>query len=264
MMIIKLFYVGFTGLLLLAVPEQANAFLGPRAPPSGHFPRRIIAGVSVVDTPLVRASQQYARAHGDDFIYSHIMRSWLFGTLLLQHNKTLAATVDPEVHAVAAILHDLGLDRAPNSPIVSPDRRFDVDGAIAARDFIRAHRDGKRWEERRVQLVWDAIALHGDFRITLFKEPEVAAVGMGVRMDSSEPTNGVTQEEYDGVLAEFPQENFLDAIIETMHWLCATKPITTYENFMQGWGEVFVPGYTSVGNRTVDRVLNSTRSFNFH
>lgn len=105
------------------------------------------------------------------------------------------------MHAVAAILHDLGFDKNPNSTIVSPDRRFEVDGAIAARNFIRAHSDGRGWEERRVQLVWDAIALHGDQRIALFKEPDIAMVSRGIAMDFSGPNLGVTEQEYNRVFS---------------------------------------------------------------
>jgi hypothetical protein len=222
------------------------------------IPRRVLAGVSVVDTPLVREAQQFARDHSNDFVYNHVMRSWLFGTLLLQHNSTLTETVDPEVQAVAAILHDLGVDQTENSPVVSPDRRFDVDGAIAARDFIRRHPDGVDWEERRVQLVWDAIVLHGDGRIALFKEPEVASVYTGIGMELTGPIHGVTQEEYDQIFEVFPKGD-PNSIIGTMQWLCKKKPFSTYETFVQGWGEEVVPGYaeTVKGNRTVDRVLGN-------
>jgi hypothetical protein len=182
----------------------------------------------VVDTPLVRAAQKFARDHGDDHTYNHIMRSWLFGTLMLQHNTTLQAIVDPEVHAVASILHDLGWDRTPNSTLVSPDRRFEVDGAIAAREFIHAHPHGRRWDKRRVQLVWDAIALHTERRIAYFKEPEVEAVSKSIGLDFWGPDLGVPADKYAAVLGEFPRSSFPDAFIETMSWLCRTKPETTY------------------------------------
>src|SRR3569833_133672 len=197
--------------------------------PEEHtYPRRTIAGVSVVDTPLVRAAQQYARDHGDEAVYKHIMRSWLFGTLMLQHNATLDVLVDPEVHAVATILHALGFDRTPNSSVVSPDRRFEVDGAIAARDFVRQHPRGRSWEVRRVQLVWDAIALHSEPKIAFFKELDVQVVSKGVAMDFQGPTAGVTAAEYAAVLAEFPQSDLRGSVRETISWLCQTKPESTY------------------------------------
>jgi hypothetical protein len=229
----------------------------PRPRAFDTVPRRDIAGVLVVDTPLVREAQQFTRDHSNDHLYGHIMRSWLFTTLMIQHNSTLSATVDPEVLAVAAIMHDLGFDQTEGSPVVSPDRRFEVDGAIAAREFIRGHPDGSNWEERRVQLVWDAIALHGDGRIALFKELEVSSVYSGIEMELIGPAYGVTQEEYDRVMEEFPRVGFQESMLKTVQWLCGKKPFSTYENFVQGWGEEVVPGYaeTVKGNRTVDRVL---------
>ncbi|KXX74759.1 hypothetical protein MMYC01_209287 [Madurella mycetomatis] len=189
---------------------------------------RTIAGVSVVDTPLIRAAEMFARQHGDDFTYNHIMRSWLLGTLLIQHNETLRETIDLEVHAIATILHDLGWDRSANSSFVSPDRRFEVDGAIAARDFIRSHKDGKKWDARRLQLVWDAIALHTEPKIALFKELEVQAVNVGIALDFGIPAPGVTDEEYAAIAQEFPKDDFKSRFNETMIWLCQTKPTSTY------------------------------------
>jgi hypothetical protein len=220
---ISLFALVATCLVLFV---HANPFPPPRA--LDIYPRRTIAGVSVVDTPLVRPAQQFAQEHCDGNVYKHIMRCWLFGTLVLQHNNTLKSLVDPEVHDVSLILHDLGFDRAPNSTISTLDRRFEVDGAIAARNFIRAHRHGRRWEEHRVQLVWDAIALHTEQRIAFFKEPEVEAVAKSIDLDFSGPALGVTEAEYAAVRDAFPRDNFKAFVIDTVSWLCRIKPETTY------------------------------------
>ncbi|KAK0634217.1 hypothetical protein B0T14DRAFT_417934 [Immersiella caudata] len=232
---------------------------GPRQP----LPRRTIAGVSVVDTPLVRAAQQYMRDHSNQPVYKHIMRSWLFGTLMVNNNATLAALVDPEVQAVSLLLHDLGFDQSPDSPITSTDRRFEVDGAIAARHFIRDHRDGRRWEERRVQLVWDAIALHTEQSYARYKEPDVAAVSTGIFMDFAGPSNGVTPSQYNTVVAEFPNSDLRQSVQDVFTWICSTKPIVTYgvshsqqsNTFLQPFGERFVANYSAVGHRTIDFVL---------
>ncbi|KXX82079.1 hypothetical protein MMYC01_201567 [Madurella mycetomatis] len=225
------------------------------SPHNGRPPRHTIAGVSVIYTPIVRDAQRFAREHSDDALYKHVMRSWLFGALALQHNDTLRGLVDEEVHAVAALLHDLGFERDPNSTIVSPDRRFEVDGAIASRTFIRGHRDGRRWEERRVQLVWDAIALHGESKIAYFKEPEVEAVARAIALDFSGPDRGITEAEYAAVQAEFPQDDLIENVKSTMIWLCSTKPSSTYDTWMQPYGERLVDGYSAVGHRAIDGVL---------
>ncbi|KAH7324866.1 hypothetical protein B0I35DRAFT_449707 [Stachybotrys elegans] len=218
---------------------------------------REIAGVTVVDTPVVRAAEALALSHNDLPIYKHVMRSWLFGVLMIQANETLQRTVDQEVHAVAALLHDLGWDRARNSSTVSSDKRFEVDGAIAARHFLRSHEDGNAWEERRVQLVWDSIALHSERSIALYKEIDVQVVSLGIQMDFFGPLFGVPENAYNAVAAQYPRDDFRNAFNETMIWLCATKPETTFDTWMQPWGEHHVDGYNITGRLGYDTIFDN-------
>lgn len=62
----------------------------------------VIAGVTVVDTPLVRDAQSFAREHMLDSIYSHVMRLWLLSATIINAKETLHDTVDLEVHAIAS------------------------------------------------------------------------------------------------------------------------------------------------------------------
>lgn len=260
-------------LTLLLLPF-AIAVPFPQPAPAPPPPQRVIAGVTLLDTPLVRAAEAYMKSVSPPVLYGHVMRSWLFGTLIVSHNATLAKLIDPEVQAVSILLHDLGFDRTPGSSIVSPDRRFEVDGAIAARTFLRGHADGRRWDEHRVQLVWDAIALHTEPKYAYFKEPDVQAVAKGIQLDFEGPGRGVTEAEYEAVVKVFPNDALRDSVKDTFSWLCATKPISTYgefflllvlgwagadlgwtDTFMQPFGERFVPGYKPVGNRVIDQVL---------
>lgn len=153
------------------------------------------------------------------------MRSWLFGALILSHNTTLAAEVDLEVHAVATLLHDLGV--AEGSAFISADRRFEVDGAVAARGFL-GNNTGDSWDSHRVQLVWDAIALHTQRSIARYKEPVVAVTSDGIQMEFFGVDYGVTQAEYDAVTAEYSWDDFLPSFNSTLLWLAETKPATTY------------------------------------
>jgi len=75
------------------------------------------------------------------------------GILHLRHNTTLAAQVDLEVHAVDLMLHDGVSDHNLPLPFVSPERRFEVDSAMATANFIRSRPDGKTWSDWRVQRV---------------------------------------------------------------------------------------------------------------
>ncbi|KAF4944068.1 hypothetical protein FGADI_12950 [Fusarium gaditjirri] len=209
-------------LLLLALsvgPAQASTTAEKGLSYRHTLPRRTIAGVKVVNTPIVRDAHDYALKHSSDFTYKHIMRSWLFGAIVIEYNETLRNTVDLEVHAVATLLHDLGWDQTPGSPLVSHDKRFEVDGAIAAREFIQNNKHGKKWDERRVQLVWDAIALHPQHSIANYKELEVMTTSNGILSDFQGPILGITKEQYSTVLSEFPSNGMRDGLNKTMIWL---------------------------------------------
>ncbi|KAI0120157.1 hypothetical protein GGR51DRAFT_12760 [Nemania sp. FL0031] len=254
-------YTTITRSLLLGFQASLSTqlYIPSAAPNTTTYPTRTIGGVTVVDTELVREAQAFARSHSSDVVWNHVVRGWLYGTLIIAHNDTLRATVDAEAHALAAILHDLGWDQTPNSTTVSSDRRFEVDGAIAARDFIRDHsHDQKAWDSHRLQLVWDSIALHTQDSIYKYKEHTVAVTGSGILMDFYGPSAGITQQEYDTVLSAFPKVQFNEGINQTFIWLCGTKPQTTYDTFMQPWGDYYVSNYSSKGNRVFDTIFTTS------
>src|ERR1700691_6092364 len=102
------------------------------------------AGIKVPDTSLVRDAIDLSRSLLEPFLFNHVMRSWLFGILLSE-----AAEVAPDVEllAVAAILHDLALTERYNG-----ENRVEVDGANAAREFMKNH----GISAQQAQVVWDA------------------------------------------------------------------------------------------------------------
>jgi hypothetical protein len=195
----------------------------------------IIAGVTVIDTPLVHAAKNYARVHGDDMTFNHVMRSWLFGVIIYERLQSIGAfpPIDLEAHALSALLHDLGWDNT--GELVSKDKCFEVDGAIAARSFIQEQgKNGKvgDWDEHRQQLVWDAIALHTSPRIAKYKEPVVQLCGLGIVSDfkgpDSDPTGILTWDDFNAVKKEFPRHDLAGGIREKIVHFCKTKPETTY------------------------------------
>lgn len=173
-----------------------------------------------------------ARQYSEDFLYNHVIRSWLFGVLILDHNTIpkLQQNTDLEVHALGALLHDVGI--AFNASFITPDRRFEIDGAFAATDFVKDqvkhdHR-GSAWDVNRLQLLWDSIALSSEAKISLYKEASVAAVTYGVGIDLFGPENGITQAEYDKIVAEFPYLDFVPGINRAFMELVERKPNSTY------------------------------------
>ncbi|KAM0268758.1 hypothetical protein ACHAPA_004683 [Fusarium lateritium] len=253
-MLVQKITTALWGLTLLLSCSQARSTLhtGPH-----DYPTREIAGIPVINTPIVQAAGAFALEHSSHATYKHVMRSWLYGVLMIDANDTLSQTVDLEVHAVATLLHDLGWDMAQDSTTVSTDKRFEVDGAFAAREFIHQHKDGKEWGDSKIQLVWDAIALHTERSIAYFKEVDVQVVSKGISMDFSGPAYGVSEEVYAAVAKAYPKDDLKDQVNQTIIWLCATKPQTTYDTWMQPFGERYVDGYNVMGKQRIDIIFQN-------
>ncbi|KAH8744733.1 hypothetical protein F5883DRAFT_588831 [Diaporthe sp. PMI_573] len=209
-------------------------------------PTQVIGGVTVIDTPL------------DTFLYNHIMRTWLFGALVVNHNNTLKETVDLEVHAIGSMLHDLGL--VLNGSWITQDRRFEVDSAVATTDFVERqvsnYGEGAAWDPNRLQLLFDSVLLSSEYRFSLYKQPTVAVLVTGVLIDlkglPSLAAYGITPAEYYNVEAAFPRLNFITGTNATLVQLCTAKPNSTYDSWQQAFGDAFVPGYSAVGQRILD------------
>jgi hypothetical protein len=82
---------------------------------------RLIAGVSVPDSPLITDVLEYAEKLSEPYLFNHAVRSWLFAAKIGQMK---AIDCDLEVVAVGTILHDIGLTAG-----VSGSHRFEVNGA---------------------------------------------------------------------------------------------------------------------------------------
>lgn len=202
---------------------------------------RKFAGVTLPDTPLIDAALDYARTHNDKMSFHHVYRSWIFGAIIAS-KLTAFAKIDLEVHAISAILHDLAWDYT--SPFASLDKRFEIDGANAARDFLK--REALDWDDRRYQLVWDSIALHTTASIAKYKEPEVALCNMGIHADFAGPQfpgGVISKDEYNAVIKELPLCNFKDGVKQLFCNLCVHKPGTTYDNFVKDFGIQYVSNY---------------------
>ena len=129
---------------------------------------RVLGGITVIDTPLITRALDYARIHSEPFLFNHAVRSWLFAVRL---GQLQGVPHDAEVVAVGTLLHDLGLTNSFTGP-----KRFEIEGADAARAFAREH----GLDDRRVQLIWDSVALNSTPSIGLYKEAEVALCTAGI------------------------------------------------------------------------------------
>ena len=111
-------------------------------------------------------------AAGSPAMASSTRRVYLFGML---QGRRRGLVADPELVYVGALFHDLGLTDA----FRSKDRRFEIDGAEAARAFLVE----RGADPDAVRRVWTAIALHTTPGVPEFMEPEVALVTAGVETD---------------------------------------------------------------------------------
>ena len=188
---------------------------------------RVLGGITVIDTPLVTRAMDYARAHSERYLFNHAVRSWLF--------------------AVGSLLHDLGLTNSFAGP-----KRFEIEGADAARTFAREH----GLDDRRVQLIWDSVALNSTPSIGMYKQPEVALCTAGIVLDFGGPQyDRIPPDEMKSILAAFPRLDMKRCFTESICGLVKAKPETTYDNFARDFGERFVPGYTRPS--TVDFLWNA-------
>jgi hypothetical protein len=131
-----------------------------------------ISGVKIPDSQLAREATQFVRDTESDLLFQHSTRVYFWGALA---GKRKGLTFDPELLYTAAMFHDVGL----TSGFRESRLRFEVDGANAARDFLRSH----GISESDIEKVWLAIALHTTPGISEHLHPITALAAEGVMMD---------------------------------------------------------------------------------
>ena len=130
-----------------------------------------VAGVTIPDSSIAREAMELARDVSSPMLFNHVMRSFIFGKLATADSVEKA---DDELTFLATTLHDLGLTSHATGP-----RRFEIEGADAARRFLGEHDYG----DAAAWLVWDTIALHTWGDINLYKQPEARVAQMGITAD---------------------------------------------------------------------------------
>jgi hypothetical protein len=131
-----------------------------------------VAGVRIPDTALCRAAVDLLESSSPEFLCTHCLRTYIFGSLAV---RSLGRSVaDEEAAFCAAALHDLGL-----LPAYRRDNRFEVDGAEAARQFCVRH----KVPPGRADRVWQAIAFHTSAGIATRLADEIALVHLGAGLE---------------------------------------------------------------------------------
>jgi HD superfamily phosphodiesterase len=180
-----------------------------------------VPGVSLPDSKLAREITELVRDTVSPLLFHHSSRVYYFGALAGKHR---GLSFDPELLYAGAMFHDLGLTARHSSA----QERFEVDGANAARDFLRSHGIA----QADVDTVWTAIALHTTPGIPQHMHPVVALVTAGVEMD----VLGLTYPEYsdaerNAVVHAHPRDDhFKEDIIQAFYNGIKHKPDTTFGN----------------------------------
>jgi hypothetical protein len=193
----------------------------------------VVAGITIPDSAIVSHATELLREHGNEFLYNHSLRVFLFASLNGRENNV---RYDPELLYVSAAFHDLGL--TPHYR--SDDKRFEIDGANAARDFLKSY----NISAQMIQLVWDAIALHTSPGIAEYKEPEVALLNYGTALDvigrGYDRLSGNDREE---IISRFPRAGLKEKMIPTFFEGFKHKPHTTYGSINEDICVCMIPGY---------------------
>src|ERR1700754_3970001 len=91
----------------------------------------VISGVRIPDSKLAQEAAELVRGYENELLFNHSVRVYVFGAMkgIRQQLK-----FDSELLYIAALFHDLGLV----DHFHTETKRFEVDGADAAREFLRA------------------------------------------------------------------------------------------------------------------------------
>ncbi|WP_420847895.1 HD domain-containing protein [Mycobacterium riyadhense] len=177
-----------------------------------------IAGIVIPDTALVRAVTEFIRDAEDDPLFNHSRRVFLFGML---HGRRLGLDPDRELLYVGAMFHDLGLTPRYRTST----RRFEVDGADAAREFLLE----RGFDEADAEKVWLGIALHTTPEVPDCLQPEIALVAAGVKTDVvGVGLDDLAAEAVAAVTAAHPRPDFKNRILTAFNDGMKHRPKSTY------------------------------------
>jgi hypothetical protein len=181
-----------------------------------------IGGVAPPDSSLAREITDYVRDTAGDLLFHHSACVYWWGALL---GRKLDLAYDPELLYAAAMFHDVGITPRYHGSSM----RFEVDGADAARDFLRGHGIGAPDVER----VWLAVALHTTPGIPEHLHAEARLVQAGAGMDMvGRGIDDVPAHERAAVLARHPRgHDFAQRVIDTFHDGLKHRPQTTFGTF---------------------------------
>jgi hypothetical protein len=194
----------------------------------------LISGIRVPDSKLANEITEFIRDTEPALLFNHSSRVYYFAALAGQRR---GFKFDAELLYAGAMFHDIGLVPAYSSAA----DRFEVDGANAARDFLRRH----SISEQDIDHVWTAIALHTTPGIPQYMHPVVALVTAGVEMDVlGIDYASFADSDRNAVVKAFPRTvHFKEDILQAFYDGIKHKPETTFGNVKADVLADKVPGF---------------------
>ncbi|MDR7008878.1 HD domain-containing protein [Paraburkholderia strydomiana] len=180
-----------------------------------------IAGVPIPDSDIAQGALRFIQKDMPQMLVRHALRAFLFSSLI-GRNRSLDFSL--ELLFVGAVFHHYGLAPRYNQS----GRRFELDGADAAADFLSSNGVTKQ-EARSVR---DAIALHTTFGLDGFESPLVDLLHAGVATDLiALYYDEIGENDRRAVLQAYPRERaFKFRIIEALADGMKQRPRTTFGN----------------------------------
>jgi hypothetical protein len=181
----------------------------------------LISGITIPDSKLASEITEFIRDTEPTLLFNHSSRVYYFGALA---GLRRGLKFDAELLYAGAMFHDIGL-----VPVYSSDGdRFEVDGANAARNFLRRH----DITEQDLDNVWTAIALHTTPGIPQYMHPVVALLTAGVEMDVlGIDYASFTDADREAIVQAYPRTaHFKEDILQAFYDGIRHKPETTFGN----------------------------------
>jgi len=181
----------------------------------------LASGATIPDSKLAREVTELVRDTESSLLFNHSSRVYYFSAAT---GKRKGLAFDPELLYVSAMFHDMGLTPKHSSAA----DRFEVDGANAAREFLRQH----KIPQQDIDTVWTSIALHTTPGVPHYMHPVIALLTNGVEMD----VLGIAYSEFsdadrETIVVAYPRnEHFKEDIIQAFYDNIKHKPDTTFGN----------------------------------
>lgn len=174
----------------------------------------------IPDSALCVAAGQLLASVSQPWLVNHCLRTFLWATIL---GKMEHRTYDEEVLFVASALHDLGLTDAGAKLSTVRAECFAVDGAFAAEAFLAHH----GVEDKRRELIAEAISLHLNIRVPLTQGVEAHLLHEGAGLDVIGARHGeLTAATRDGVVDLHPRMEMKNSLVALMKQQSSTRHLS--------------------------------------